>query len=306
MLADGDPPPGSGYPHAVFRHKTSLIQPPMTFHVKKTEPLSDGLRRIAREQIRIVLGDFDDGELSIDKRVHSLRARCKKMRALLQLPGPLMGAAYDEADARFRDAGKRLSGYRDAHVMSETLALVGETPDSAELEEVSVPASVIENSVADMQEALADVDDWPLEVMGFCDIAPGFAKTYRKCRAAWDSVGSVPSDERFHKLRKWSKYHWYHVRILERVNKAVLRERRFALRDLAKILGGAHDLAVLEITLGQKARPDKKLIDAASKQKRERYATALKIGCSVFEPSTDMLVADLSKWWAAWRCSGSQ
>lgn len=76
----------------------------MTFHIKKSESPVEGIRRIAREQISIVLQDFLDEQLTDKDRVHSLRARCKKMRALLRLPGPLMCERFQVEDQRFRAA----------------------------------------------------------------------------------------------------------------------------------------------------------------------------------------------------------
>ena len=93
----------------------------MTFHLRRSESPADGLRRIATEQIGFVLRDFEDPSLDNDARIHSLRARCKKMRALLRLPGPLMGDSFAREDARFRAAGQSLGKLRDDYVQRRTL-----------------------------------------------------------------------------------------------------------------------------------------------------------------------------------------
>ena len=44
----------------------------MTFHIRRREPLDSAIRRIAREQIGIVIRDFEDPELTDDRKIHGL------------------------------------------------------------------------------------------------------------------------------------------------------------------------------------------------------------------------------------------
>ncbi len=280
----------------------------MTFHIRRREPLEDGLKRIAREQIGIVIGHFEDTGLSHNKKVHSLRARCKKMRALLRLCGPVMDSAFAEEDARFRDAGIRLCELRDAYVQAQTLASFKENygikienvGDSFEVDPQTLNASLLE-----MREALAAVDDWQLNATSFYDIAPGVARTYRKGCRAWRRALESASDERFHKLRKWAKYLWYQTRILERVNKETLYLQRIRLQVLGEVLGHAHDLAVLEGVLCVRADADNSILQRAIRQKKRQYVQALKVSREVFRKTPDEVVANLALWWVDWRGGGS-
>lgn len=276
----------------------------MTFHIRRTEPLAAGLRRIAREQIGIVISSFEDPELPDTEKVHRLRARCKKMRALLRLPGPLMGDAFRSEDARFRDAGRRLGELRDEYVQARTLAhVLSEEGDEAEPDRDAFAAepSMLAESLAAMRAALAAVDEWPLPVEGYCDIGPGHVGTYRKARKAWQRALKRPDDEHFHKLRKWTKYHWYQTRILERVNKAAMRERRVRLQVLGEVLGQAHDLAVLEAGLDGRGESTGRARHQIDRQKRRLYVRALKLSREVYDQSPDALAADLARWWCDWR-----
>lgn len=268
----------------------------MTFHIKQREPLADGLRRIAREQIGIVFRDFADEQCDMHERIHSLRARCKKLRALLRLPGPLMATTFEVEDKRLHDAGKRLAAMRDAQVRVQTIAALGEAEPLAHLESVEAVTNAVDQSLADLRETLAAVDAWPLGIEGFCDIAPGFARTFRSCRSAWELARQEPSDEHFHELRKWTKNHWYQIRILERLNKPVLRKRRQALNRLARLLGEAHDLALLEATAQGNTLGGK-----AAKRKQKHYEEAQILAQKLYATDTDELVADMSRWWADWR-----
>ena len=234
-------------------------------------------------------------------KVHSLRKRCKKMRGLLRLAKPLAEEVLEAEDQRFREAARHLAANRDADVYAKTMAsLVGE----GALRELT-PPPVSDAELAASRDILAacreSVVDWPLELHGFVDIGPGFARTYRRCLEAWDAVLRDPRDDNYHRLRKWVKYHWYQVRMLERLNKAELHDRREHLRQLQLDLGDAHDLFVLQTILASGASPDMALLETAITRKHELYANARERGQQVFETSVDDLVARCTTWWADWR-----
>lgn len=270
----------------------------MTFYLHRNESPADGLRRIATEQIGFVLRDFEDASLDNNARIHSLRARCKKMRALLRLPGPLMGDAFAREDARFRDAGRSLGDVRDDYVQRRTLReLLGE-PDCEESAATDIDAPALADSVQRMREALAAVPDWPFEATSFYDIAPGYGRTYRKGRDAWLATRRDRSDEHFHKLRKWSKYLWYQTRILERMNRKSLHRQRVKLQILGELLGHAHDLFVLET--GAHVEADAGTLALASRRKHRIYMRALRLCADTFAETPDEQVANLARWWQIW------
>ena len=150
----------------------------MPFYILKNEAITLGLRRIAHEQIGIVLGAVEDDALPAARKVHSLRARCKKMRGLLRLARPVMGEAYKAEDLKFRAAAKQLAGYRDNEVLARTIALLGGPAAPGPDPDLPAPREAIESSGRIMRECKAGVDGWPLNIEGFDDIAPGFAQTY--------------------------------------------------------------------------------------------------------------------------------
>jgi CHAD domain-containing protein len=270
----------------------------MPFYLFRNEPIAPGLRRIAREQILIGLRDSEDTTAAGSRGVHSLRIRCKKLRGLLRLPQPLMGDSFELEDQRIREAAKRLAQNRDRQVIARTIALFGGSVPEPETEQTRVSQQDIEESRRILQGCLAAIDDWPLDLHGFYDIAPGFADTYRKCLDAWRNVLALQSDQNFHKLRKWEKYHWYHIRILERLNKPVLRKRRKRLRKLQLALGDAHDLAVLQDFLGQQRNTDQQMLKKVMERKAGLYAKALRTGHKLFGVPDSELVAEFSRYWA--------
>lgn len=269
----------------------------MAFHLYKNEPLDTGLRRIAYEQIDIVLNGFGDESVPLDKRVHALRARCKKLRGLLRLLRPNMGAAFEVEDQRFRMAAKELASYREMDVHRKTIeSLIGPTNGSPP-EPVEIPQDVILRSLMTLATCRDAIEHWNVDVHTFDDIGPGFERTYARTIDAWDATQQEPSDPNFHQLRKHGKYHWYQIRILERLNKPMIRGRRQALRQLQLMLGDAHDLALLQDYLEAQEEVDEALLQKAVTRKNELYAAGVATCRDVYATSVDELVADFSRWW---------
>ena len=147
-----------------------------------------------------------------------------------------------------------------------------------------------------MASARDAVADWPLSDLRFVDLAPGFAQTYRSCIDKWRAVRADPADEKYHKLRKWLKYHWYQVRILERLSKPQLHARREMLRELQAALGDAHDIVMLQSFIGAADEPDNRLLERATARKAELYDQALWIGEQVFALSEEQLLGSMIAW----------
>lgn len=269
----------------------------MPFYLLDREPVAAGLRRIAHEQIAIALRDVADEALPVHHRVHSLRSRCKKMRGLLRLAGPLMGEAFEIEDQRFHAAARAVAAPRDRAVFARTMTSLKHSNDPEASPDEQVPVPAIEEAHELMAACEAAVDDWPLPVEAFADLAPGFSATYRKCLAAWHEVLRHPRDASFHVLRKWTKYHWYQIRILERLNKHVLRRRRKQFHKLQLTLGDAHDLVLLHASL-EKAGRNVRLSKRAIARKEDLYERAVKLGHGAFRKTADELVADLARYWA--------
>ncbi len=271
----------------------------MPYYLQRHELIDPGLRRIATEQIDIGLRDFADAEVPDHRKVHSLRIRCKKVRGVLRLLEPLMGDAHLIEDERFRAAAKQLAGNRDEEICARLIAALGGSIDREAFSPQPIRIEDTERSVGILRSGRAAIDTWPAALAGFQDIAPGFEQTYRNCLEAWDGVRTRPSDELFHEFRRWAKYHWYHIRILERLNKRKLRPRRKVLRKLQRTLGDAHDYVLLGSYLAQRGYAANGIAEMAATLKNELYAKALRHGETVFDTPVETLVADCSGYWAA-------
>ncbi len=270
----------------------------MPYYLQTHELIDPGLRRIATEQIDIGLHDFADNQVPYHRKVHSLRIRCKKVRGVLRLIEPLMGDEYLIEDERYRAAAKQLAGNRDEEICARLIVALGGSLDDFAISPRPVRIEEQNRSLAMLRSGRAAVDTWPVALDGFYDIAAGFARTYRECLDAWEEAREHGGDELFHRFRRWVKYHWYHIRILERLNKAEFRPRRKVLRKLQITLGDAHDYVLLESFLLQRGFANNRILQMAVSNKNELYAKALRLGETVFNVSVERLVADFARYWA--------
>ena len=88
----------------------------MSFELKPDDSVRKNVRRIARRQIDDALEQLTgSAKVTRDEAVHEARKAFKKVRALLCLVQPAIGAkTYREENDCFRGAGKPLSAVRDA------------------------------------------------------------------------------------------------------------------------------------------------------------------------------------------------
>src|SRR6266849_4654696 len=94
----------------------------MSYCLKLREPLSDGLKRIFREQIQSALELCRHPAKQRAVTVHEVRKYLKKLRAALRLAKDEVGKnRYACEDRCVREVGRLVSDLRDAHVRLQTL-----------------------------------------------------------------------------------------------------------------------------------------------------------------------------------------
>jgi CHAD domain-containing protein len=231
----------------------------MTYRFQLTEPLSEGVRRIADEQIKQAQKALAGDDAA--RGVHDARKSMKRIRALLRLVRFGIGdKAFKRENRRFRDIGNRLSGTRDAQVMLQTLHEL--YPQDAEAA-AAAPARLVELLEARIAQAhgnghtetTADLNNHlkgarraiaKLEMRGeFEVVEAGLAKVYRDCRAAFTDAFEIGTDAAFHEWRKTIQQHWRQMRLLSDAWPELMDLRASAARQISELLGDDHDLAVL-------------------------------------------------------------
>lgn len=303
----------------------------MSYRLEDEEDLPGGVRRIVREQIDRSLAALANAEGDdLDEAVHESRRCFKRIRGALRLVRNALGKSVWRRENRtFRDFGKRLAGVRDAYVMQETLArLKARFPDDlprdytdrleADLvrehqagrdglvQHEAMAAAVVEG----LREARARVDDWPLERDTFDAIAPGLHRIYRQAGKALHAARDNGDAEDFHDLRKRTKDHRCHVRILRPIWPKTMKTRDQELKRLADLLGEEHDLSVLEERLRREARApaDRRakqlLFDAIEHARRDLREAIDPLAGLLYAEEPDEFVHRVEVYWREWREGG--
>lgn len=241
----------------------------MPYEWEKGERIDEGIRRVVREEIAHVVASLQPDTPETDANVHEARKSIKKIRAVLRLVRVELKDRYDIENRRLRDAGRKLSGFRDAEVLIETFDRLFEK-EHEESKEISAQfmrealvrrhrdlvarekgnfAQAVKEATAMLEEAGQDAQNWPIEDRGFETIAKGLKKVYRQGRKAYKRTRLDPIPRRYHELRKHVKYCWYHHRLQQGIAGGTLDEAVSQLDTLGELLGVDHDMTVLHETL---------------------------------------------------------
>lgn len=236
----------------------------MSYRFHKNETVAQNVRRIACEQMTKGLESLE-GDGDVHEAIHDVRKRLKKLRALARLVRGSMDK-YSRRNRTWRDLGRSLSELRDAGALVETVKRLEPEADGidpvarddmllvlqAGLDEIAQSDSLtvsIRHVAEHLRNDLQNIESLRLDDEGFDAIGKGLKKTYARGRKALDKARDEPDETNLHEFRKRSKYHWYHMRLLQGLWPPVLRGRRRECDRLAKTLGHIHDLDVLRDVL---------------------------------------------------------
>ena len=242
----------------------------MAYRIKQGESLQQATERIATEQIEKALDELSDPDLSRPKVVHQIRKRCKKLRGLVRLVRPASEAVYQTENEWFRDTARMLSSARDAKVMQDTYDLLmdhfGDQVDRQSfapirgkltrrrqelIEQELDTDDIFRQATERLQEAKERISDWCFCGQDASIAAAGACKTYGRARDAWKELDEDSPPEDYHELRKRTKYHMYHCRLLRPLWRLEMEAREEVADKLGDHLGDDHDLAVLRTTIDQ-------------------------------------------------------
>jgi CHAD domain-containing protein len=235
------------------------------FRLEPGETARDGIARVARGQLDLAIELLDARHGDRSEAVHEARKALKRLRTVLRLCRDWLGEErFRQENTILRDAGRSLSGARDAQVLVETLdalreSLGQELPDgtwSAFRERLVADSDAHEAGNGSAEEsrnaalALAGVRDrveiWPLPEDGGPEcLAEGFERVYAKARRARRRAARRPTSVRLHELRKRTKDVWYAGQLLDPLAQKWVRKLRRRSHRLSDALGDDHDLVVL-------------------------------------------------------------
>lgn len=262
------------------------------------EPVGDSLPRIAAE-----LTDEAVKALSIpahESAVHEARKACKRLRAILRMFRPGLGASYRGADSEVRDIARMLSGTRDQDVLPSTCEKLIDKQSNDESR--GAVESIRDVLLAARDEVAPAPFDAVIERLHTLhDAAPDW-RVKRPRRSAADGVRRVYRDGRrrlrncemdgptapWHEWRKSVKHHGYHANLLKKLH-PVADAYAKPWSHLGTLLGDEHDLSVLEERLVETDLSEEPLACLALEATRERRAAlrekAAKLGKRLYHPS---------------------
>ena len=237
----------------------------MTFGIKSTESLLEGLRREVHDQVGRALEDLSQ-TADLGRAAHGSRRTLKSARALLKLARPsLTSDAYLQGKLSMRDAGRCVAAMREADVLVETARSVRGQGQEAMLD--STWAKLLEG-LQDDRDALfaaAPAENGPLarardllqsgltewSQAGELDdrelLCLGVTASFESVRAHAERATAEASDTRaHHELRKRMKDLRHQLEFLSPASPETLVPLAAGFHRLTDLLGDANDLAVLE------------------------------------------------------------
>lgn len=306
----------------------------MAYAIEGDETVVEAVRRITGEQVAEAVSGLEqatgDGLAAV---VHDARKRAKKLRGLIRLVRPVLGPAYGRANGSFRDAGRELSGLRDAQAALVTFdALVaasagglpeggvgavraglarlaeqaGEAGRAGDDPRTGRAADLLRAGGGHVARAAFDADGWAA-------VGSGLEATYRAGRRALAGVRRDTADPGLmHEWRKRAKDAWYHVRLLQGAAPSVLDpiEDRFHL--VADALGDAHDLAVicarLQASPGRFGDPAEvaAVCELADGRRADLVRRAVGVGSRLYAEKPGAYARRVGAYWRLWHGTGDE
>jgi CHAD domain-containing protein len=240
------------------------------------EPLEQGLKRMALEQLDLVLGQLtaSNGAAPDEEAVHEMRKALKRLRSLLRLLETSLGKqALARETEQLRAVARSLAGARDSKVMLDTLdglierhpRKLGASTEVARLREhlaqehASIRAHTVgdastrSHALGELRVAHARIAAWQLPAAGELELAePGLLRLYSQGRARLRVAArqkGEPSTVAMHEWRKRVKDLRYTAEMLQHAERAQrpalpgpagrhAKRRRSAARRQAKLLRG--------------------------------------------------------------------
>lgn len=195
--------------------------------------------------------------------IHEVRKSLKKIRGMLRLVRDHIDF-YKEANAFFRDEGRRISDLRDATSVIETLddlydrysdQLYQKTFDGyrdhlvlrrKKMATENPEVSGVLKSIGDrLQKKYAEIDSWKMTIETFAELAPGIERVYKRGRKGYERALETQSPDDFHDWRKRIKYLRYQLEVLNRIWPNFLETWEDELHELSDRIGHDRDLFML-------------------------------------------------------------
>lgn len=260
---------------------------------------ADEIRRVALEQVSRAAADVSDPDLDTETRIHSLRKRFKKLRALLRLTRGVDSKFAAREGARFRKLGQKLSALRDQDVLLQTLKSLSRPgaprpvsnreikrlqqslhEQQTSLRRSTRRADPLRTIELELQSAKESLLDWRPAEVDFSTLLKEFLRTYARGRRALRRATDDPTSERMHELRKRTKDFGHQLALFREFWTGSPKRTLARAEEAGLLLGRDHDLALLAERVDENIRgtPDNRDLKRLRKRIR-RSRTELDAEC---------------------------
>jgi CHAD domain-containing protein len=278
----------------------------MAYRLRRRGSIGGEVRRLVDKQLALAIAELRTvGDPRSDDAVHDARRHVKKVRALLRLVHPALGAPYRAANRRMRLANRMLAPIADAESVIDSLArlkkkygttLTGRTltpihsalvERSQRIDRKATLDRVLRKTTHLLRAERARVGGLTLDAHGVHAIAPGLERSYRRARKTMARVILEPSTENYHVWRQRVKDLWFQIRLIEgRCGKRLRREER-RLEALDGCLGECHNVDLLERVVMNEAlvsrRQAARCLRLLRRYQGELRHRAVTLGSAIFE-----------------------
>jgi CHAD domain-containing protein len=290
------------------------------YRLLEDEPVGPGIRRILHAQVDDAVAQLR-GEAGNEpaEAIHEARKDMKKIRSALRLVRDAIGDdAWRRENDHYRDVARKLSGFRDAEILVESLDGLRERFGPAarersealrtQLEEENQTAHddgtidrTMAGAAAELIALRSSLDELDLDGDGWELIAPGIHRSYRRGRKRLRSVEEEASVTNLHEFRKRVKDLWYQLRLIRESDKPMIGALADHAHDLSDHLGDDHDLALLREEAQRRrdvfASPadQRHLIQEIDQRRGELQFAAISLGERIYGDKPKKFTARLSK-----------
>jgi CHAD domain-containing protein len=282
--------------------------------------VGEALRAAARNILAEARTTLDNPAKSDAERVHDFRRAMKRWRALLRLLGPFLGAGGRRLRDEARDLARALGGARDAQSALDALAdlerhglslskrslatLRARIEGARNAAETALDTAMRMRLRTALDEAEAAVDAWPVDALGFDDIADRLARGYRTARRAVpDNWRTAPSEE-LHELRKRVVTHRHQMDLFEPLWPRFARMWTGECQRLRDRLGQHQDLDMLAALTAPHqllARWRARLVPSIAERQAKHVAGAARLAGRLFVEKPNALRRKLAAMWTTGR-----
>lgn len=289
------------------------------------EPACAGVARVLDTLFQHAISRLAHSSRDRAEDIHTARTTIKRVRAILRLIQPAIGAAtFQKENQRLQETARLLAPMRDAAIGLHTLRrLAGATKRKKErmqvfvvhdhfAKQVSMPHGVTQESVMRATVRALEAHRRRLRKLriisaDWCAMGMGLEKVYRACRRRMQRAFAEGDDDSFHRWRIRLKNLDYELQFLEPIWPRRMHPMMARLKKLEAKLGDDHDLAVLKAALQE--TPDRfggapvveRVLDQLNQRSQKRRRAFRPLADKILDEKPGRFARHLHRHMAKWQ-----